>query len=548
MFIPFRPQLKLTRFPVFTLLVAIACIAIYWNQENNEKEVYFSAAQFCTDDITRTVEYTQKNYIKSGWDCTKVLGHIYLWNHSSKHLDWHLNKIRATGDDEQAQLFEEYFRAFSEQAPRYLTARLWQQIGNWNPLGMISGSFSHASWDHVIGNLFFFVSFSLVVELILGPFLYLFVFLVMALGIGAIDNLANTNLEGTTTLGLSGVVMGMLALAAFFAPKVKINYFYFFFVSFGFWRVPLWAVAIWYISWDIFDNFFSSGWSNTNYVAHLGGALVGFLLGATLFRDKRHWADDLVLDEKSPLQAESWWYRLNIIGTAPVVLYFGLVAYFVAMFLLFNFITSFAVQLFMIAPMVAAGVMIYRSKHSERPDRERYKEALQSLDDFAFPRAVKGLQRLAEGGYTRAQVNLAQMYLEGHGVVKLINKAVDWYRKAAVSGNRDGQYGLGLLLADGRAVRLTEFEEVGWFEKAARQGLPAASMALGHFYERGKTGEVAKDKAADWYYQAGNDYLKLGLFEDANVALQQLQNIAPDDERADTLAATLRYPPTASDS
>jgi len=541
-FIPFRPRLKLTRFPLFTLLVTIACITIYWNQANNEKEVYISAAKFCSAEITRTIEYTQKNYIKSEWNCRKVLGHIYLWNHESEHLDYHLTTIREAGDEERAQFFEETFQAFSDQAPQYLTARLWQRIGSWNPLRMISGSFSHASWDHVIGNLFFFVSFSLVVELILGPFLYLFVFLIMALGIGAIDNLANHNIEGATTLGLSGVVMGMLALAAFFAPKVKINYFYFFFFYIGFWRVPLWAVAIWYISWDMFDNVFMSNWSNTNYVAHLGGAVVGLLLGATLFRDKRHWADDLVLDDPPPLEEESFWYKLHIIGTMPVVLYFGFAAYIMVLLLVIKFITTFAVQLFMIAPMVAAGFMIYRSKHSERPDRERYNEAMLLLEESRLPWVVEKLQRLADGGYTRAQVSLAQLHLRGHGVPKLVNKAADWYRKAAMSGNRDGQYGLGLLLAEGRTASTTPFEAVGWYEKAARQGLPAASMALAHFYEQGKTGEVEKEKAADWYHQAGLDFIKQGLFEDANVAWQQLQHMAPDDTRVETLLYAIQHP------
>jgi len=310
----------------------------------------------------------------------------------------------------------------------------------------------------------------------------------------------------------------------------------------GLLRIPLWAVAIWYIGWNMFDNIYMSGWTNTNYVAHLGGALIGLLLGVTLFRHKRHWVDDLILDDPLPLEDEPFWYKLNIAATMPVVLYFGFAAYIVAILLLITFIATFALQLLMIAPMVAAAVMIYRSKHAQRPDRERYKEALQALEESRLPWAVEKLQHLADGGYTRAQVSMAQLYLRGHGVPKLINKAVDCYRKAAMSGNRDGQYALGLLLADGRAVSTTKFEEVGWFEKAAGQGLPTASMALGHFYEQGKTGEVEKDKAADWYYRAGCDYIKQGLLEDANVALQQLQHMAPDDARAEKLLHAIQHP------
>jgi len=45
-FIPFRPRIKLTRFPLFTILVTIASIAICWNQAANKEAVYQSAAQF----------------------------------------------------------------------------------------------------------------------------------------------------------------------------------------------------------------------------------------------------------------------------------------------------------------------------------------------------------------------------------------------------------------------------------------------------------------------------------------------------------------------
>ena len=38
----------------------------------------------------------------------------------------------------------------------------------------------------------------------------------------------------------------------------------------------------------------SGGKAGTNLIAHLSGAALGFLLGCTLFRAKRHWAHELV--------------------------------------------------------------------------------------------------------------------------------------------------------------------------------------------------------------------------------------------------------------
>ena len=52
----------------------------------------------------------------------------------------------------------------------------------------------------------------------------------------------------------------------------------------------------WYIGWDLYSELRGAGDPHVNVVAHLSGAAIGFLLGMTLFRKKRHWAQELVLD------------------------------------------------------------------------------------------------------------------------------------------------------------------------------------------------------------------------------------------------------------
>jgi membrane associated rhomboid family serine protease len=529
---------------VFTVLITVACLLIYTAQSRNEQAVFKAAHKFCTPEIVADVEYAHRHYLQDNNRCYQILGHIYLRNHTSEHLKWHVDKIRRAGDLERADLLEEHYNKFSETAPRYLTASLWQWSDSWNPLSMLSATFSHGSWCHVLGNLFFFVSFSLVVEILLGPILYFIAFIVMALGIGTIDNLAHLGMEARPSLGLSGVVFGMLALATYFAPKVKINFFYWFLIYVGVIGVPLWAMAIWYIGWNVFDHLVSRDWSNINYLAHLAGALIGLTFGATLFRKKRHWAEQLIIDEPGHTEDESWLRKLNTLAVFPVIAGFAFLAYIVFVLLFIQLIKTFAVQLLMVAPIVVAIYKIYQSKRAEKPDHMRFRQALSDIEHNRMPWAIEELEKLSENGYGRAQLQLAQLYMRGHGVPKLDSKAADLLRKAATGGNKEAQYQLGVMLSAGRAVREAANEDIQWLEKAAMQGVADASMSLAHIYENGKTGEIEKDKAGQYYFRAGEDYLKDGRIEDAGVALLQLRNVLPDSDLVMQLAAAI--PATAT--
>ena len=529
MFIPIRPRIKLTRFPWLTLLISIICIAIYITQERNREDIFTSAETFCVPEIARQVEDGQKNYIKSDWSCAEVLAHIYLWGHTSKHLEWHLDTLRKRGGDVAADALEQHYHRFALQAPHYITSWLWQSRGSWNPMSMVTSTLSHGSWDHVIGNLFFFISFSLIVETVLGYAVYLLVFFVMAFGIGAIDNLVHFNVEAGPTLGLSGIVMGMMALAAYFAPKVKVFYFYLVFIFPGVISFPMWAIAGWYIGWNVLDHIYLRDWTNVNYVAHLGGALVALTLGMTMFRTRRGWADDLIIDEPGLKDVDpSWLSRFRQMTAAPVALYIVAIAYTTVLFLFAYLMSLFSVQLLMIAPIAIASYFIYRSKKSSEPDRIRFARAMQHMAASNYIIGIPLLTTLAEGGYTRAQIELAQAHERGRGVARVDNLAAKWYRRAAESGNKEAQYYLALMQLQGRTVTSDREEPLRWFEKAAKQGVPEAAMSLAHYYARGRGGEYEPGKACDWYCRAGQLFLQQGRLEDVEVTVREILTMDPN--------------------
>lgn len=73
--------------------------------------------------------------------------------------------------------------------------------------------------------------------------------------------------------------------------------------------------------------------------------------------------------------------------------------------------------------------------------------------------AVTCLMKAAEQGFTRAQVNLGYCYEMGDGVAKNLDKAAEWYNKAANLGNGEAKYLLNKLLEKHPASKIQSVEK-----------------------------------------------------------------------------------------
>jgi membrane associated rhomboid family serine protease len=214
-----------------------------------------------------------------------------------EELERQAGGLRSKGQVLEAERLAEVYARFSGTAPKFLTARLWFERPSWHVGRMLTSAFSHGSWAHVIFNLFFFFAFAATVEILLGPVLFILVFLGIALGHSVIDTLVHLGQTPSPSLGLSGLVAGMMALFIFFVPRARINFFYWVIIKVGTVGIPGWLVGLWFIGGDMYDNIIRTA-STTNFIAHLGGAVVGLLIGLLLFRQKRHWAQELVIEGK----------------------------------------------------------------------------------------------------------------------------------------------------------------------------------------------------------------------------------------------------------
>jgi len=537
MFIPYRPDIYVTRWPVFTVVVMVLSTAIYMAQRSSWSALEEHASDFCTDEISRDIEYPGKHYFGDRASCEQVLLYLYSEKDSKLLKEYH-DAIVAKNDNYRAEQLLAQYHAFAASAPSDLTSSLVYYRSSWNPITMLTSSVSHASWDHLIGNLFFFFAFAMVVEVIIGPILFFIVFVSMSLGIGVIDSLANIGQEDIPTLGLSGIVFGMLTLALYFAPRVKIKFFYWIIILVGSVSIPLWMVSIWYVGWNIYDYLVIGVVSGTNYIAHLGGAAVGLIMGVTLFREKRHWAQGLLPDkrhnerhqERFKEPDQSLLAMASRATSIPVFMAAGFIFLIVLMSMIGLFIKTFPLQLLLSLPVLLLVYLLYRMKQADRPVWNKYQSATKYLKEQNYRMALEKLEPLAESGYPRAQYQLGRLYASGKGVIRDVMQAGYWYELAAHRGNEHAQNELASLYIDGSGVDQDMDAAMNWLRLASEK-LPQAALRLGYYSEHHPDNNKRNLKeAVDAYGQAGQLFMSAKMIKDAESVLLTLEQLAPGHE------------------
>jgi hypothetical protein len=113
-----------------------------------------------------------------------------------------------------------------------------------------------------------------------------------------------TGAEPIPTLGLSGVVTGMIGLSAYLLPKAKIKVFIWFITIFKTIYIPAWVAAVWYIGGDTWDFLASVDRGNTNVMAHISGGFAGYFIGYFYLKEERDDAKEELEDEMEYARAK----------------------------------------------------------------------------------------------------------------------------------------------------------------------------------------------------------------------------------------------------
>jgi membrane associated rhomboid family serine protease len=297
LFFPYSADIHLGRIPIITILISLLCIGIYFKQSGNEQELTAFADSYCAQKWGRNYNIAMSKLSDSGQQqfCSYTMIEALLakdvrafFKEIADHSAPFDSLDRDAGKRFVQQQLTLRFEDFQSKAPAFQTADLWYHPDSFDVGRMITASFAHASWGHLAGNLFFFFAFAAAIEVIVGSILFPLIIIGLAIGTHSFYSLATmASPEALPTVGLSGVVMGMIGMFIYFVPWEKIKCFFWFLFYFRVFTIPAWILASWYIGWDVYNLYHDDGSSNVNFVAHVSGAALGYLTGFLFFRKRK---------------------------------------------------------------------------------------------------------------------------------------------------------------------------------------------------------------------------------------------------------------------
>lgn len=133
-----------------------------------------------------------------------------------------------------------------------------------------------------------------------------------------------------------------------------------------------------------------------------------------------------------------------------------------------------------------------------------FEAGVAASDRGDYQTAMRELLPLAEAGDERAQIVVAEFFLNGRGIPSDAHQAAQWYLRAAQQGNAVAAAMMGMLYELGNGVAKDPREAFSWYLKAARAGAVPAQNFLASLYERGEGTERSLSEAAAWYEKAAS--------------------------------------------
>ncbi|NKC14740.1 MAG: rhomboid family intramembrane serine protease [Gammaproteobacteria bacterium] len=294
LFFPYRADLSAFKFPFITILLCAACLGVTCTQQYLDGTGEEAAAEYCKRPGPELYQLLAKHLFgkADAEACQQLMGHITLAQDPREFVAQHIvGKMTlkeyppARGRELLITSVLDHYRGFAASVPASLTPKVWYEPSTFDPIRAIIATFAHSSWQHVIGNIFFFFAFAAAIEALLGPVRYLAVFVAMSVGAFMVYSLTGfINGPQPPTLGLSGAVFGMMGLFAWFAPSGHVSCLFWFLLLVRKLIVPAWLLFLWYVAADLLRLLFIDDGPGVNVVAHLAGGAIGYGLGALFLR------------------------------------------------------------------------------------------------------------------------------------------------------------------------------------------------------------------------------------------------------------------------
>jgi len=272
---------------------------MYWQQVKSESRYEKALGTFCSQELSQetitilesmytqglygSCEYLFYDVRRSGQSDIKLFEIARNVNRINKRISWEAEDNRIYLELRSAYL------TFEQNVPKNVTYERWYDPEAPSISSMISSSFSHGDLSHLAFNLLFFYIFAASIELILGFLMFPVVIFSMCVTTHIAYSSSIFGFHGDLpTLGLSGVVMGMMAMLAIMIPRAKIKVFCLFIIFVKVISVPAVILVLMYVVGDVIALQSMDNSGGINYVSHLAGAATGaaYALAISTFKPR----------------------------------------------------------------------------------------------------------------------------------------------------------------------------------------------------------------------------------------------------------------------
>ena len=154
-----------------------------------------------------------------------------------------------------------------------------------HPEQWLTSMFMHAGIEHLLINMLFLWVFGLVVEGKLGWSKFLACYLGIGVSQAMLEQLVMLGYSGEVpgSVGASSAIFGLMAMAAVWAPKNEITFFYLFFIRTGTFDVSILVMAVLYTGMELLFVMLFGGGAGSSLL-HLSGLAIGLPLGIMLLK------------------------------------------------------------------------------------------------------------------------------------------------------------------------------------------------------------------------------------------------------------------------
>ncbi|POG66278.1 kinase-like domain-containing protein, partial [Rhizophagus irregularis DAOM 181602=DAOM 197198] len=127
-------------------------------------------------------------------------------------------------------------------------------------------------------------------------------------------------------------------------------------------------------------------------------------------------------------------------------------------------------------------------------------------------KAFNWYQKAAENENEKAMFTLANCYYFGEGIEKNLEKSFYWNQKAAENGNEDAVFNLAIYYYNGKGTEKNLNKAFYWYQKAAENGNVNAMYILAVLFENGVETEKNLEKTFHWYQKAAENGFNYAMY------------------------------------